>query len=450
MLFLNLGAIGVLGILIYFRTRPKSAGTDANTENRMNNGFEQINRNVRESIETLGRKVDDASLKGRSEQSTNSTNLRTEIELKLATNAKTLTEFFGGAAKQLTDTMGISSQATLKQLTDVRATLETQLKDLNEKNQIKLDEMRGVVDKQLNETLQTRLGEAFKQVSERLEEVHKGLGQVQTLSSGVASLNRTLAGVKTRGVFGEVMLNNLLEEFLHPQQMERNFKPDPHTGDTVEFAIKLPGRGEKDHEDPVWLPIDAKFPKESFERLIACSDLGDSDGVISERKELLKNVTGFAKDIRDKYIRPSRTTNFAILYLPLESLFAEVVREPGFLEKLQRDYKVTLASPTTLGAYLNALSMGFQTLAVQRQSAEIQKLLGAVRTQFQKFGTALANVEKKIEESRLALAPTVERTRMMEKKLRKIDVLPELEMNTLLPPGTGLEITDVDEDEDAP
>ena len=164
MLFLNLGAIGVLGILIYFRTRPKSAGTDANTENRMNNGFEQINRTVRESIETLGRKVDDASLEGRSEQSTNSKNLRTEIELKLATNAKTLTEFFGGAAKQLTDTMGMSSQATLKQLTDIRATLETQLKDLNEKNQTKLDEMRGVVDKQLNETLQTRLGEAFKQV----------------------------------------------------------------------------------------------------------------------------------------------------------------------------------------------------------------------------------------------------------------------------------------------
>lgn len=445
MLFLNLGAIGVLGILIYFRTRPKSAGTDANTENRMNNGFEQINRTVRESIETLGRKVDDASLEGRSEQSTNSKNLRTEIELKLATNAKTLTEFFGGAAKQLTDTMGMSSQATLKQLTDIRATLETQLKDLNEKNQTKLDEMRGVVDKQLNETLQTRLGEAFKQVSERLEEVHKGLGQVQTLSSGVASLNRTLAGVKTRGVFGEVMLNNLLEEFLHPKQIERNFKPDPHKGNTVEFAIKLPGRDEKNDKNPVWLPIDAKFPKESFERLIACSDLGDSDGVISERKELLKNVTGFARDIRDKYIRPSRTTNFAILYLPLESLFAEVVREPGFLEKLQRDYKVTLASPTTLGAYLNALSMGFQTLAVQQQSVAIQKLLGTVRTQFQIFGKALAHVETKIEESLSALTPTVQSTKIMEKNLCNIDVHSEMEMNTLHPPEIDLKIADAAE-----
>ena len=445
MLFLNLGAIGVLGILIYFRTRPKSAGTDANTENRMNNGFEQINRTVRESIETLGRKVDDASLEGRSEQSTNSKNLRTEIELKLATNAKTLTEFFGGAAKQLTDTMGMSSQATLKQLTDIRATLETQLKDLNEKNQTKLDEMRGVVDKQLNETLQTRLGEAFKQVSERLEEVHKGLGQVQTLSSGVASLNRTLAGVKTRGVFGEVMLKNLLEEFLHPKQIERNFKPDPHKGNTVEFAIKLPGRDEKNDKNPVWLPIDAKFPKESFERLIACSDLGDSDGVISERKELLKNVTGFARDIRDKYIRPSRTTNFAILYLPLESLFAEVVREPGFLEKLQRDYKVTLASPTTLGAYLNALSMGFQTLAVQQQSVAIQKLLGTVRTQFQIFGKALAHVETKIEESLSALTPTVQSTKIMEKNLCNIDVHSEMEMNTLHPPEIDLKIADAAE-----
>jgi DNA recombination protein RmuC len=233
----------------------------------------------------------------------------------------------------------------------------------------------------------------------------------------------------------------MLEEFLHPQQYERNFKAKPRSNEQVEFAIKLPNRDEHGGDDPVWLPIDAKFPKESYERLLACLEHGDLAGAETERKQLLNAVMSFARDIRDKYIAPPRTTNFAILYLPLESLFAEVVREPGFIEKIQSECNVTLCSPTTLAAYLNALQMGFRTLAVQKQSAEIQKLLAVVRKQFQSFGEELAKVEKKLDESRNAVAQTVKRTQMIDGKLKGIDVegVGDSDVMGVLP-GVGMEV----------
>ncbi|MFO0963740.1 MAG: DNA recombination protein RmuC [Phycisphaerales bacterium] len=337
--------------------------------------------------------------------------------------------------QETTATLGKSAVDLRESLERMRSTVELQLKELRGENQKKLDEMRGVVDKQLNETLQSRLGKAFDSVTTKLQELHQQLGQVQSLATDVTGLRRTLEGVKTRGVFGEVMLEGMLQEFLHPSQYDRNFKPRPRSGESVEFAIRLPNRGQDGSDEPVWMPIDAKFPRESYERLILAVEAGDADAAASERKALLSAIMGFARDIRDKYIAPPRTTAFAILYLPLESLFAEVVREPGFIERLQSECRVTLASPTTLGAYLNALQMGFQTLAVQKQSAEIQKLLEAVRAQIATFGTELAKAQRKLEESRRAVAATVHRTSVIDKRLRKVDVATPEAVAKLLPAG---------------
>ena len=360
---------------------------------------EAVARTERGTRDTLVQQVAAA----REEQSNASHQLRTELDAKLAQQ---------------------HGQA-LERLELIRAATQQQLTAIREDTQKKLDEMRGVVDKQLNETLQTRIGEAFQQVSKQLEVVHQQLGQVQSLATGVTDLRKTLEGVKSRGVFGEVMLEGMLQEFLHPSQYERNFKSKPRSPEQVEFAVKLPNRGENGEGDPLWLPIDAKFPKEGYERLVQHLDAGRLAEAESERKQLLNAVMSFARDIRDKYISPPRTTSFAILYLPLESLFAEVVREPGFIEKVQSECNVTLCSPTTLAAYLNALQMGFRTLAVQKQSAEIQKLLATVRKQFQTFGEELQKVERKLDESRNAIAQTVKRTQVLDGKLKSIDVAGE-------------------------
>lgn len=357
---------------------------------------EAMARTERGTRETLVQQVTAA----REEQGRGSKQLREELDTKL----------------------GVQHQQAVERLERIREITLQQLSQLREENQKKLDEMRGVVDKQLNETLQTRIGQAFEQVSKQLEVVHQQLGQVQSLATGVTDLRKTLEGVKSRGVFGEVMLEGMLQEFLHPSQYERNFRSRPRSPEQVEFAVKLPNRGENGEGDPLWLPIDAKFPKESYERLVQHLDAGRLEAAEAERKVLLAAVLSFARDIRDKYIAPPRTTSFAILYLPLESLFAEVVREPGFIERIQSECNVTLCSPTTLAAYLNALQMGFRTLAVQKQSAEIQKLLAAVRKQFQSFGEELQKVERKLDESRNAIAATVKRTQMIDGKLKAIDV----------------------------
>ena len=382
---------------------------------------EAVARGERATRETVSEQV----MAARQEQGQNSQLLRQELDTKLGVQHQQLHERLEAmrvlTERKLTETRDATQQA----LDKVREVTQQQLTQMREENQKKLDEMRGVVDKQLNETLQTRIGEAFQQVSKQLEVVHQQLGQVQSLATGVTDLRKTLEGVKSRGVFGEVMLEGMLQEFLHPSQYERNFKSKPRSPEQVEFAVKLPNRGENGEGDPLWLPIDAKFPKEGYERLVQHLDAGRLAEAESERKQLLNAVMSFARDIRDKYISPPRTTSFAILYLPLESLFAEVVREPGFIEKVQSECNVTLCSPTTLAAYLNALQMGFRTLAVQKQSAEIQKLLATVRKQFQTFGEELQKVERKLDESRNAIAQTVKRTQVLDGKLKAIDVAGE-------------------------
>ncbi|MFM1821970.1 MAG: hypothetical protein RI967_236 [Planctomycetota bacterium] len=404
--------------------------------------IEQIQRSGAESAALLRNETAESARRLREELAQQSTVQRAEAaeaakaqREEMKAQREELAKAIGAQQRQLTESLDAVRSSVQSRLEALQQSNQQKLDELKLENQRKLDEMRGVVDQKLNETLQTRLGEAFKQVSERLEQVHGALGQVQSLTTDVNGLRRTLEGVKTRGVFGETMLAGLLEEFLHPSQFERNFRPSRGGGESVEFAIRLPGRDEDGADAAVYLPIDAKFPKEDFERMIAATEAGDLAAAAAARKALLAAVLGFARDIRDKYVKPPKTTDFAVLYLPIESLFAEVAREPGFIEKLQSDCKVTLASPTTLAAYLNALKMGFRTLAVQKQSAEIMKLLAVARTQFQKFGDELTKVATKLDESRKAIEQTVKRTGMIDKRLRSVDVASADEVDAMLPPG---------------
>jgi DNA recombination protein RmuC len=310
-----------------------------------------------------------------------------------------------------------------KKSDELRVAVEGKLTQLQSDNAAKLEEMRRTVDEKLQGTLDKRLGESFKQVSDRLELVHKGLGEMQTLASGVGDLKRVLTNVKTRGTWGEMQLGNLLDQILTIDQYARNVRMKPPGGETVEFAIKLPGPEEHDG-NVVWLPIDAKFPKESYERLVDAAERGDAVAVELAAKELESAVRSQAREIRDKYLAPPHTTDFGLLYLPTEGLYAEVLRRPGLLDSLQREQRVVIVGPTTLAALLNSLQMGFRTLAIQKRSSEVWKVLAAVKTEFGKFGDMLDKVKKKLDETGNTIDDAVHRTRQMEKKLRKVEALP--------------------------
>ena len=290
--------------------------------------------------------------------------------------------------KTLTDTLSTQlsslSESNVKRLAEVRGTLEAQLAILQQTNAAKLDEMRKTVDEKLQSTLETRLGESFKQVAERLEQVHKGLGQMQSLAQGVGDLQRVLTNVKTRGMFGEVQLEALLEQVLTPEQYGKQVETKPRSNQRVDFAIKFPGRSGDGQ--PVWLPIDAKFPREDYERLLDAQDRADQAAAESAARALEVRIRQEAKSICEYYLCPPHTTDFAILFLPIESLYAEALRRPGLMDTLQRDYRVTLAGPTTLLAMLNSLHMGFRTLALEQQASEVWKVLGAVKTEFERYG----------------------------------------------------------------
>lgn len=304
----------------------------------------------------------------------------------------------------------------------LRETVESKLSQIQNQNAQKLEEMRQTVDEKLHGALEKRLGESFKIVSERLEQVHHGLGEMLHLAEGVKDLKKVLSNVKTRGTWGEMQLGNLLEQILTPEQYAKNVRTKPGSQEAVEFAIRLPGK--EDNDTPVWLPIDAKFPKEDYERLIEAADIGDAKAVEDAAKALENRLRTQARDIRDKYLCPPHTTDFAILYLPTESLYAEVLRRPGLADSLQRDYRVTVTGPTTITALLNSLQMGFRTLAIQRRSSEVWKVLAAVKTEFSKFGTILDKVKHKLEETGRTLDEAAHRSRQIEKKLRNVEALP--------------------------
>lgn len=320
--------------------------------------------------------------------------------------------------------------ATSQRLDQLRETLEKKLTELQAGNEKKLDEMRSTVDEKLQKTLESRLGESFKLVSERLEAVHKGLGDMQQLATGVGDLKRVLSNVKSRGILGEYQLESILDQILTPEQYGKNVKTKQGSNALVEFAVKLPGREAK--EKQVWLPIDSKFPKEDFELLLEAYDKADPELVEDSRKNFVKGIRKCAFDIASKYIDPPNTTDFAILFLPFESLYAEVLRTPGLFETLQREYKIIITGPTTLSALLNSFQMGFRTLAIEKRSSEVWQLLGAVKTEFGNFGGILEKTQKKLQEASNVIEQAGVRSRAIEKKLRNVQELPKDEVDGLL------------------
>lgn len=314
----------------------------------------------------------------------------------------------------------------------LKSAVEARLAQLQQDNARRLEEMRLTVDEKLQSTLEKRLGESFKLVSERLEQVHKGLGEMQTLALGVGDLKKVLTNVKTRGTWGEVALGNLLEQILTPEQFARNVATRPGRAERVEFAIKLPGRGETE-SDVVWLPIDAKFPKEDYERLVEAADRADQPALDEAIKQLENRLKEEAGKIRERYLEPPHTTDFGILFLPTEGLYAEALRRPGLMDFLQREHRVSLAGPTTLAALLNSLQMGFRTLAIQRRSSEVWNVLGAVKTEFGKFGDVIDKVQKKLNEASSVIDSAATRTRAIERKLRDVQALPTASDAPVLP-----------------
>jgi len=334
---------------------------------------------------------------------------------------------FGSALAEQLQSLSLSNA---QRLAEVRQTVDERLAALQQGNEAKLEQMRATVDEKLHATLEQRLGESFKQVAERLEQVHQGLGDMRNLARDVGSLNRVLSNVKSRGIYGEVQLAGLLEQVLTPEQYAANVECVPGSGARVEFAIRLPGRAGPAGAAgtggaPIWLPIDAKFPREDYERMLDAQERADAPAVEAAAKALELRLKSEARSIREKYIAAPFTTDFAVLFLPTESLYAEALRRPGLVETLQREHRITLAGPTTLLATLTSLQMGFRTLALEQRSAEVWQVLGAVKTEFGKFGEVLARTKKKLDEASHSIDQTSVRTRAMERQLRDVESLPE-------------------------
>jgi len=332
------------------------------------------------------------------------------------------------------------TETSARRLLEVRATLEVKMRELQADNGARLEEMRKTVDEKLHATLEQRLSASFQQVSERLERVHQGLGEMQQLALGVGDLKRVLTNVKTRGTWGEVQLEMLLEQVLTPDQYAKNVETVAGSNARVEFALKLPG--QRDGEVPVWMPIDAKFPKEQYERLLDAADRADADGVAVAGRELERAVRSEARTIADKYLAPPATTDFAILFLPTEGLYAEVMRRPGLADELQRVNRISIAGPSTLMALLNSLQMGFRTLALEKRSSEVWQVLGAVKTEFAKFGDVLATTRLTLEKAARNIETAEVRSRQMARKLKSVEALPEGTAQQLLGQADGGDDTD--------
>jgi DNA recombination protein RmuC len=314
------------------------------------------------------------------------------------------------------------SETNEKRLMEVRATLDQRLHEMAADSEKKLEQMRVTVDEKLHATLEQRLGESFKLVVDRLEQVHRGLGEMQTLATGVGDLKHLLTNVKTRGIFGEAQLGALLEQVLSPEQFAAQVATKPGSREAVDFAVKLPGKSADGA--PCWLPIDAKFPSEDYQRLLEAQERADAAGAEAAAKALEARLRAEAKSIAEKYLGPPHTTDFAILFLPTEGLYAEALRRVGLMEALQRDYRVTLAGPTTLLAMLSSFAMGFRTLAMEQRASEVWQVLGAVKTEFSKFGEVLAKTKKKLEEAQNTIGEAEVRTRAMDRKLKSVEALP--------------------------
>ncbi len=331
----------------------------------------------------------------------------------------------------MSEQLRVLSEANERRLGEVRTTVEQRLTTLQQGNEQKLEQMRATVDEKLHATLEQRLGESFKLVADRLDKVHAGLGEMQVLAKDVGSLNRVLNNVKTRGIFGEVQLAGLLEQVFTPDQYAKNVETVPGTNARVEFAIRLPG--QRADGVPLWLPIDAKFPREDYERLLDAQDKADAPNAELAGKAIERRLIAEAKTIRDKYVSPPHTTDFGILFVPTEGLYAEALRRPGLLESMQREHRVMLCGPTTLLATLNSLQMGFRTLALEKRSVEVWEVLGAVKTEFGKFGEVLAKTKKKLDEASNNISQAEVRARVMARELRTVEALPDARAKLVLP-----------------
>ena len=351
----------------------------------------------------------------------NARTLEEEVVRRLEAIDRVLRDEFSRNREEAGTTAKSQREELGKSLEGVRAIVDVRLKELQQDNAKQIDKMRATVDEKLQGTLEKRLGESFKLVSDRLEQVHKGLGAMQQLASDVGGLQKVLSNVKMRGGWGEVQLGSLLEQVLTADQFARNVKTRDESAERVEFAIKLPG---DENGAPVWLPIDAKFPTEDYQRLLAAQDKGDVVGIDDAMKSLETQLKKSAKDICQKYINPPRTTDFALMFLPTEGLYAEAIRRVGLVEQVQRDCRVIFAGPTTLAALLNSLQMGFRTLAIQKRSSEVWNLLAAVKTEFGKFGEALSAVKDKLDQAARHVDTVAVRSRAITKKLRDVEELP--------------------------
>ncbi|QBE64798.1 DNA recombination protein RmuC [Pseudoduganella lutea] len=409
-------AILAVQIVILVRGNNGSAGRDGDIAERL----ERVEREVRMQLQATAQAQ------------------RQEMGNLLAQSHAATVQQLDGMRRQIE----VLTESNARRMAEVRATLETRIRDLQADNSARLEEMRQTVDEKLHATLESRLTESFRQVSDRLERVHQGLGEMQQLALGVGDLKRVLTNVKTRGTWGEVQLEMLLEQVLTPDQYAKNVETVAGTNARVEFALKLPG--QKDGGPPVWMPIDAKFPKEQYERLLEAAERADAEGVALAGRELERAVRTEAKTIADKYVCPPQTTDFAILFLPTEGLYAEVMRRPGLADELQRVNRISIAGPSTLTALLNSLQMGFRTLALEKRSSEVWQVLGAVKTEFSKFGDVLAATKTTLERAAKNIESAEVRSRQMAKKLKSVEALPAEAAELLLgrQVETELDITD--------
>jgi DNA recombination protein RmuC len=426
-LFLSLISCALLALLLYRLSGPADTSV---FDSRIDSLERMLERQERLLREELARNREEAQLSARQgrEENASAVSAFGDSLLKrmneLAGLQKDQLDIFAVQLKSLT----ASNEGRMDKL---RETVEARLRLIQEDTARKLELMRATVDEKLHDTLEKRLGESFKLVSERLELVQRGLGEMQTLASGVGDLKKVLTNVKTRGTFGEIQLSSLLEQVLSPGQYESNVETRKGSGQRVEFALKLPGR-DGTPDGMVWLPLDAKFPQEDYLRLVEAQELGDLLAATDAAKQLDRAVRLMATNIRDKYLDPPHTTDFGVMFLPTEGLFAEVLRRPGLFDALQRDFKVMVAGPTTLAAMLNSLQMGFRTLAIEKRSAEVWNLLGAVRTEFSKFGQVLEKTSKKLQEAGNHIDAAAVRSRSIEKKLRGVQEMPGAEAAALL------------------
>ena len=353
-----------------------------------------------------------------------------DIDVQFQKNREETSKISKENREELSNTLERFEERFSKNIKSVQDAIYKQLKDIRDDNTKQLDRMRNTVDEKLQTTLEKRLGESFKQVSERLEKVHKGLGEMQSIASGVGDLKKVLSNVKAKGVFGEYQLGNILEQILTPDQYGKNVSTNPDYNGSVEYAVKMPGDNES---SVLWLPIDSKFPTKSYEDLLNAYEVADKDAVEIARKQLIRAVDGFAKDISGKYISVPNTTNFAIMFVPIEGLFAEILREPGIMETLRSKYKIALTGPTTLSALLNSLQMGFRTLLVQERSSEVWNILSAVKSEFETFGSHLSKVQSQLKTASSSLE-TLQgtRSRAMERKLRDVESIDIKEAKEIL------------------